>query len=584
MTKKIFRSIFGACLFVLSIALLAVVFTIYRGFVNEDIARLEKETRIVAGALNHSDDIQSDLEIFALSDIRLVLIAPDGEITYDSINPANHENHYDRQEIVDARNEGSGFSIRYSQTLSTETYNCAMRLNDGSFVRLSQSHSSLLALYASSLRPMLIIVPILAGAAWIVAHLLARHIVIPINAIDLSHPLDSVPYEQLQPLLERLDSNNRQIEGQMRQLEEKSLEIEALSTSMSEGLIMADAQGSPAFVNDAARRIFKLKENQTPSDHPMLKELMDKAMRNEKSQVIYRHGGRIYSLQADPIRKGKKTIGGMVLALDITEKQQARERRQQFTANVTHELKTPLQTISSSAELLVSGLVKPEDIGQFAGYIVDESRRLSELVNDVLHLSRLEQEQTTPLTDIDLCALAREQTEKLIPSAKMNEIDLRFEGEEAEVVADRRDLEDILRNLIENAIRYNRPQGSVVVSVHQTDQHVVLSVKDTGVGIPKDSIDRIFERFYTVDPSRTKGGTGLGLAIVRHAAENLNAKVFVKSKEGKGSTFTVRFIRPASSLSKRKDDGAQNKDDSPKEKNKTSSSFASPSSSSDFRS
>lgn len=544
MTKRIFHSILGACLFVLAAAVITTVLSVYQGFVSEEVARLGKETRIVANVLNHGGSIDPDLELFSLGGIRLCLIDADGTVEYDSFQSDNEANHADRQEIIEASQNGEGSSIRYSQTLSTETYNAAVRLDDGSYVRLSQSHSSLLALFARSLWPMLLLIPALAFVAYVIARLLARNIVVPINAIDLANPLSQVPYEQLRPLLEKLDSNNRQIAGQLRQLEENSLEFEALSTSMSEGLVMVNAQGRPAFINQAARKIFSITTDDWASASNSLNMLLEQGLNGQKAGKIYPKNGRIYSLEATPIRRDERIIGAMVLAMDSTEKQEAALRRQEFTANVTHELKTPLQTISSSAELLSSGMVKEEDVPTFAGYIFKEARRLSAMVNDILHLSRIESQSSEPDALTDLCAVAKEETEQMTKAAALADVHLEFEGEQAYVLADRKDLSDIVRNLVENAIRYNRPDGYVRVTVANRADNVELRVEDGGMGIAPEIQERIFERFYTADPSRSQGGTGLGLAIVKHAASNLGSEVLLDSEPGKGSTFTILFPRP----------------------------------------
>lgn len=541
MTRRIFHSILGACLLVMFATIITTVFTLYQGFVSEEVNRLEKETQIIAASLNRSEDISGDIEILASTDIRVCLISAQGIVTYDSLHPENEEDHSDRQEIIDARTSGTGFAIRHSKTIAQETYNSAIRLNDGSFLRLSQSHSSLLKLFGQSALPLVLLIPLLIVFTWIFARLLAAHIVGPINAIDLTRPLEHIPYEQLRPLLERLEQNNQQIRQQMKQLEMKTSEFEALSASMDEGLLMISETGKVAFANKMANFVFNLKPKGTLQENPGLEALANLALSGKEVHKILHKNGRIYSLEFAPVINGEKTIGAIVLALDITEKQEAQKRRQEFTANVTHELKTPLQTISSSAELLSAGLVKPEDIPRFTGYISQEASRMISMVNDIIHLSRLENETDTVRQIVDWNAICEKVVSKMEHAAEVSHITLLYKGKKALVNGSPADLEAIIKNLVENAIHYNKEEGSVSVSLFTDQGMAILKVRDTGIGIPVHLQERIFERFYTADPSRSQTGTGLGLAIVNHAASNLGGSVALKSKEGEGSVFTVRL-------------------------------------------
>lgn len=541
MTKRIFDSILGACLIVMFATVITTVFTLYQGFVHEEVTRLEKETQIIASSLNRKEDISGDIEILRSTDIRVCLINSQGIVTYDSYRPDNHEDHSDRQEIEEAKEDGTGFAIRHSKTIAQETYNAAIRLADGSFLRLSQSHSSLLKLFGQSALPLVILIPVLIVFTWFFARLLADHIVGPINAINLSDPLKKIPYEQLRPLLERLDSNNRQIRDQMHQLETKTSEFDALSNSMDEGLLMISDKGKLAFSNKMANFIFNLHPGDLPSDNPQLARPVKKALEGEEVHEILEKNGRIYSLEFAPVLNGEKNIGAIVLALDITEKQEAQKRRQEFTANVTHELKTPLQTISSSAELLSAGLVKPEDIPRFTGYISKEASRMISMVNDIIHLSRLENESSKQTETADLDAVCQKVAEKMEQAASVRKITLIYKGKPALIQGSAMDLESIVKNLVENAIHYNREEGSVSISLFSEKGMAVLKVRDTGIGIPYELQERIFERFYTADPSRSQTGTGLGLAIVNHAVSNLGGSISLKSKPNEGSCFTIRL-------------------------------------------
>ncbi len=542
MTKRIFHSILGACLLVLLASGVMTFWTVYRSFVNEETRSLQKQAQLIASLLNSEAVPGSEIDELRQLDstnLRIALISPDGTVLYDSDGGSIHDNHGSREEIVQASQNGKGFSIRYSNTISEETYNAAVRLENGSFIRVSSSHSSLLSLFVQALLPLGIMVPILIGLVWITARLLTRHIVDPINAIDLNHPLESCPYEQLQPLLERLESNNRQIRKQMHQIARRSRELETLSENMDEGLMIVGADGTPLSINKAADEIFG---PQSPaSTQERLQEMIHTALKRESVRHRLKKDGRVYSVEAAPILDENKVIGAIVLALDITEKQEARKRRQEFTANVTHELKTPLQTILSSAELLESGMVRPEDQTRFAGYILDEARRMIAMINDIIRLSRLENEGDQALAQVDVRALIDQTVEKFKSDADVHGITITVQTEPIVLTANARDIQDMVKNLLENAIRYNRENGRVKITLFKEGDQAVLKVEDTGQGIPAESIDRIFERFYTADPSRNSKGTGLGLAIVSHAVKNMKGTIQVESEPGKGSRFTIRL-------------------------------------------
>lgn len=546
MTKRIFRSILWACLLVLLASGVMTVWTVYNSFVSEQTRALQNEADLIAWLLNTQSD--PDLEIEDLKNLqtpemRLSLIASDGQVLYDSNRPGIEANHGNREEIIQGRESGKGFSIRYSDTISEETYNAAVRLKNGAFIRLSSSHSSLISLLGQALLPLAITVPVLIGLVWIMAKLLTRHIVDPINAINLTNPLDSCPYEQLKPLLERLDANNRQIQKQMDQINWRSKEFETLSENMDEGLIIVSSDETVLTMNTAASEIFG--PQASPAARKKLKKLIRTALNQKPLKDRLKLDGRVYSLGAAPIEDERHVIGAMVLALDITEKQEATKRRQEFTANVTHELKTPLQTIISSAELLNSGLVRPEDLPRFSGYILDEARRMSAMINDIIRLSRLENEGEQVTGRVNVREVIEKTVDKFASDAALHSIRVDVDAQNVIMYADENNVVDIVKNLLENAIRYNRENGTIHITLRKENHQAVLQVEDTGQGIPPDSIDRIFERFYTSDPSRKTRGTGLGLAIVSHAVKKLNGTIEVKSQLGEGSSFTVRLpLRP----------------------------------------
>lgn len=544
MTRRIFWSILVACLSVLMVGMTGVIWTTYQTINQEETQLLLSQAHMAADLLNASQSVPPASVSF--SGVRLSLIAPDGTVTYDSsLNPGAMGNHSQRAEIEQAREEGTGFASRYSDTLSEETYNAAVRLNDGSFVRLSQTHASLLLLLARALAPALLFIGFaVLLSAWL-AHVLSRQIVEPINAIDPREPLKTCPYEQLLPLQLSLESYQRQVKEQLDELDRRAREFSLLARYMDEGLLLISETGRIVSVNRAASALFEVAEGEEAAKNPRLEKLLQQASEKRKaSQLVHRNGGS-WILEAAAIRHDGQNEGWLVLALDITEKQEARQRRQEFTANVTHELKTPLQTILSSAELLETGIAAPEDTARFAGYIHQEAERMTRMINDIIHLSRLENVDLPARQCLDLYALSQKTAEELRSSAEVAGLALTMEGKSAYVEALPDEAEDIVRNLLENAIRYNVPGGRVVLRVEPQEREVKLVVEDTGIGIAKEEQTRIFERFYTADPAhtRTKGGTGLGLAIVLHAVQNLQGTIRVESEPGKGSRFIITLPR-----------------------------------------
>lgn len=542
MTKRIFYSILGACLFVLVVVCTVTVYAVYNGLMQEQVTSLENETRLLATALNQENDEQRSFELLGSSTVRVCLISPEGEVVYDSFHIArDEENHYNRTEIAQARENGEGFSIRHSDTQSEETYNYALRLNNGSILRLSQSHSTLLSFFYDTIWPMAVIVVLLIALSAVLARTLARNIVAPINAIDPAHPLDSIPYEQLKPLLVRLDENNKKLDLQMKELENRNQNWNALISSMDEGLWMFSYNGELIYSNPAARKIFEMPDDFEVRENETLKRLFSQARHQQSSCTQMNLNGRIYSLEASQVIGKEKVYGIMILALDITEKEEAHKRRQEFSANVTHELKTPLQTISSSAELLKLGLVQQDDVPRFAGYILDETDRMSAMINDIIHLSRLENESMPTAQAVDFYEVCKKVVAENQQNAKLAGVTLNLEGEPAWVDGTIVDLESIVKNLLENAIRYNKPDGSVYLRLKRYEDMIQLKIADTGAGIPAEVQPRIFERFFTADPSRNRTGTGLGLSIVNHAVKNLDGTIEVHSKVDVGSTFIVRL-------------------------------------------
>lgn len=542
MTNRIFKAIFGVSLSVLVLAMIGIVWALYGTLYQEQLGQLSMQAELIAQVLN--EESEDSLSMLDLDSYRLTLISPQGEVLYDS---SGHEkempNHLQRQEIVQASQNGTGSSVRFSDTLSEETYNVAKKLDNGSYIRLSVSHRSMLGLFATAAVPLVAFVLLALVLSWVLARSLAQNIVKPINNIDFDHPLQTRTDPQLEPLLHRLEANNNRIQEQMKELSRKSEEFDAVSDNMDEGLLLLSGSYRILSVNRAAREIFDIYEGWHPFEDSQLKKLLEEARTAKRATCRMKRHGRRYIMEAAVIDQNEEKSGLVVLILDVTEKVEAEKRRREFTANVTHELKTPLQTIASSAELLQSGMVKSEDVGRFAGYINTEAARMTTLINDIIHLSRLDEQEGAPDQTASLDETVIQSKNRLAGMASMEHIELITELEPVRVKGSSSDLQDIVFNLMENAVKYGKPGGYVKTTLHQDQNMAILKVEDNGEGIPQKDLQRIFERFYRVDKShsRAKGGSGLGLAIVRHAVTNLSGTIDVTSKEKQGTCFTIRL-------------------------------------------
>lgn len=538
MTHKIFSSILGACICVLLVAVAGTVCVIYNAFYQEQVSQLKSQAQMAARLLNADRNLP--VELFDTAGIRLSVIEADGTVSYDSMEDLSQmKNHINREEIVQAHKTGEGFSLRRSDTLSEDTYNEAVALDDGRYIRLSKSHSSLLQLFGEALLPMGGFILFALFLSWWIARRAARIIMAPINAIDPSNPLKKVPYEQLLPLQTKLAENQEQIRRQMADLEQKSREFDVLSANMDEGLLLAKVDGTLVFVNKAARSLFGLRTGDSLKESEPLEKIWKKVLRKHNTTKTLKIDSSTYVLEAALIESQRHIEGVMILVLDITEKEEAQSRRQEFTANVTHELKTPLQTILSSSELIQNQIVTGEDIPVFAGYIHEEAARMTRMINDIIHLSRLDHDTNAIDEVVDFTAVVNNCIAQVRSNAALNQISLRVSAEPVFVLAHKANLEDIVVNLVENAIHYNFPEGYVEVSLVDRAGKAILKVKDNGAGIAPAIQGRIFERFFTADPSHNRKGTGLGLAIVKHAVENLKGTITLESTENVGSCFTV---------------------------------------------
>ncbi len=549
MTKRIFRSI---CLVAIAVFLACVVLflcVLYDYFGNVQQNGLKTQTELAAQGV---EAVGAEyFEGLSPKDYRISWISADGKVLYDSeADLSEMENHLEREEIKEALESGYGESSRYSATLMERTLYSAKRLSDGTVVRLSVAQSTLLMLLLGMMQPLVVIILIAIVLSMFLASRLSKKIVKPLNSLDLDDPLSNEGYDELSPLLRRIDTQQRQIKNQADELRKRQEEFEAVTENMSEGIVVLNTKGEILSINRAAEKLFDvshdcvgqhmLSVNRSAEISDLISQI-EKGIRVERTLELK---GRKYRLDISPVSEDEKVTGAVLLMLDVTEKEQAEQMRREFTANVSHELKTPLHTIAGCAELLENGMVRPEDTARFYSQISNETGRMIALVEDIIRLSHLDEgAEDMKRERVDLYDLAAQTVKSLSREAENVGVSVSIEGENAVVVGVPQLLESIVYNLTDNAIKYNRQGGTVKVSVECLSDGVCLSVSDTGIGIPREHQERIFERFYRVDKSRSKelGGTGLGLSIVKHAARLHNAKIELQSVEGEGTTVKVTF-------------------------------------------
>ncbi|MBQ8263812.1 MAG: histidine kinase [Oscillospiraceae bacterium] len=480
---------------------------------------------------------------------RITLVAPDGTVLFDNrADAAGMDNHLDRSEIADALAKGSGRSKHFSGTMGENTLYYAVLMNDGRVLRVSAPYENIFGIVGEMLRPVSVAFILVLILCALISSRLSRQITEPINAIDLEDPGRVELYPELEPLVRRVREQNRTIRLQMDELGRKQREFSAITENMSEGLILFDAKGEVVFSNSYALEAVgggkTLRRITRASCGDKVCSCAELAMAGEEAEALIEKSGRILQLLCSPVVSGGQVTGAVILILDVTEREKRDELRREFSANVSHELKTPLTSISGFAELMKEGLVPQEKMQEFSGDIYRESRRLLSLVEDIMRLSRLEEGIEEPENEyVELLSLAGDVVSSLSSYAESHDVELHVSGCEAEVYGSRRILGEIIYNLCDNAVKYNVPKGHVYVTINSKDGAAVLSVRDTGIGIPADHQGRVFERFYRVDKSHSKetGGTGLGLSIVRHGAAYHDAEIVLKSHEGCGSEFTLIF-------------------------------------------
>ncbi len=557
MSKRIFRSALMIAAAVLLSSLVIILGCLYDYFGTVQASQLKDELRLAAYAVEESG--QAYLERLTARDYRytwtpeyrLTWIASDGSVLFDTDESAeNMANHGDRMEVREAFAKGESSCVRYSDTWSERTLYYARALNDGTLLRISTRQVTVPALVLAMLQPILLVGVLAVILSAVLAGRMAKRIVQPLNSLDLDHPLENDAYEELSPLLRRIQQQRRQINAQMQELQARTDEFEQITGSMKEGLVVMNQKGTILSINPAAQALFHMdcsciqKDFVTVDRGHELSQAILTALENGHSTVRMEQNGREIEFDISRIESDGAVVGTVLLAFDVTEQALAERSRREFTANVSHELKTPLQSIMGSAELLESGLVRQEDVPQFTGTIRKESARLVALVEDIIHLSQLDEGAALEREMVDLLEMAKDAASVLYDKTREKGVRLSVAGERAQVNGVRGLLYEMIYNLCDNAIKYNVKDGSVEITVSNAGPGAVVTVRDTGIGIPPEYQTRVFERFFRVDKSRSKasGGTGLGLSIVKHIAQYHNAKITLQSEMGAGTTVTVTFV------------------------------------------
>ena len=552
MKKRIFLTVFGTAFVTVLVSLMLLVGVTYQ-YINENtknqlLAQLDYISQAV------EDEGEAYLGQLDTTSYRITWIAPDGAVLFDNRNDASEmENHADRQEFIDAKAHGTSQVERESATMTTRLMYIAMELDDGSVLRIATDDISLGGVAWMLMGPALVLILCVLLMAWYVARRLSRGIVEPLNDLDLDHPMANQTYDELMPLLSRIEQQHREIAEQAVRLNQQRTEFQNVIDNMNEGLVLLNRDGKILLINRSARRLLRAqaKEDDAAVDDQIalsrdtvIDNLMEKAYEGKTSSATVIINSRNYEIHASPVVSEESIHGAVLFYVDVTERMEADQLRREFSANVSHELKTPLHSISGCAELMLSGMVKEEDQPRFLKQIYDEAQHMVSLIENIIKISRLDEGvDALPTDKVDLYDLAQTVVKQLTSKAESKGITMELTGSHVTIKGVKTLLYEMIYNLCDNAIKYNNENGAVLVSVKKTKDAAVVKVKDTGCGISEDQQERIFERFYRVDKShsRASGGTGLGLSIVKHAAIWHNASIKVKSKLDKGTTFIVRF-------------------------------------------
>lgn len=551
MTRKIFKSVSLTSVMAVMLATVLIALYVYGIYESQLADELQTEAGYITHALNRETDETAFFDGFH-SENRVTLISPDGTVLYDSDADAGGlGNHSDRPEVLSALSAGRGESRRYSVTLSETMFYCAVRTGNGNVLRVSNTRSSVFGMFVSIFPMLCGILCAVALTSIPVARFAAKRIVGPLNTLDLDSPLGNDVYDELAPLLMRMERQRREIDRQMYALREAREELSVITENMREGLMTLDSRGIVLSINASAAAVFGVNARRhigesilAVSRDPELQECVRSALAGKDADAVIEKNARYYQLLASPVIGSGAAAGAVLLALDITEKHCAELRRREFTANVSHELKTPLTSISGYSEIIRDGVARPEDVKAFAARINSEATRLMALITDILELSRLDERKGLgDKKPVELLSLAQEAASQLESQASAKHIDLNVSGEPAQIHGYPTLLGEMLFNIIDNAVKYTPENGSVDVRVTRLNGCAEVCVADNGAGIPHEHHERIFERFYRVDKShsRATGGTGLGLSIVKHGAAIHGAEIKLDSAPGRGTCMSLVF-------------------------------------------
>ena len=551
MRKRIFWNIFLSSLIAALLLGGVILLAQYRMYETLVFSELAEECRYVQSGLSSAADEHAYLSSLPSSD-RLTLIAADGTVLFDTSSDVSKlANHADRPEIISAKKLGVGTSSRFSETQLTKNFYYARLLSDGRVLRVSTNQQSVIGMLGALMPTMLAVLLAIIVISALFARYAAKTIVQPINALDLDHPLGNVAYDELAPLLTSMEHQRREIISRMTALSEKQREFTAVTENMREGFILLDASDRMIAINGSAAQTFGADAGQVIGAHVLmlnrsvaLQQALEQSKIGGSGQATLVRGARTYQVLASQVTDSHTQAGTVILILDISDRVAAEQMRREFSANVSHELKTPLTSILGYAEIMRDGVAKPEDTKRFAGKIHAEAAQLMSLIEDIIRLSQLDEKTSLPeMTTVNLKDICDDVCQRLQPQAEKAGVALNVSCANASVRGIPKILEEIVLNLVDNAIKYNTSNGSVGVTLKQNGTHVDLTVSDTGIGISEEHVSRVFERFYRVDRSRNKqiSGTGLGLSIVKHSAETLGATVQLQSKLGIGTTVTISF-------------------------------------------
>lgn len=548
MFKKIFRSSFIASILVLLISFCLVFGVLFDYFEGQIFTELAGEADYIAYVIKNNDI--SHITEFDNANKRITVISEDGTVLADTDADAGElDNHADRSEIKAAITDGSGTSSRYSDTLLQKTLYYAKKLDDGTILRVAATQNSVVVILLGLLQPLIVIIVFALILSLVLSHRVSRAIVKPINALNLDNPAENDTYEELTPLLKKLSSQKKTIHRQIKEAEQRQEEFKIITENMSEGLLVIDKDANVLTRNRAAVRLLEIEDEKSGSVLSLnrskgFRSVVEKALSGKRAESEISHDENVYNLIASPVCENDKIIGAVIVIIDITESVKREQLRQEFTSNVSHELKTPLTSISGFAEMMKSGGMAEEAVIDFSTAVYDEAQRLIALVSDIMKISELDEGiETLKNENVDIDEVAKNIVKRLAPIADKRNITLNIIGDTAYVYGAEKIIDEIIYNLCDNAIKYNKENGIVDIIINSVGGKVNLTVRDTGIGIPQADQSRVFERFYRVDKSHSRlvGGTGLGLAIVKHGAAYHDAKISLESIEGKGTSVTVSF-------------------------------------------